>query len=65
MINLGEVNIWEKLSSPYGNSGDIPDLISLLSKTHKKEIADKLIWDYIYHQGSIYENIFDGIINSI
>jgi len=56
MINLNELNIWKKLTSPYGNSEDIPSLILELSKTEKKEIADELVWEYIYHQGSIYEN---------
>jgi len=56
MIKLEELNIWEKLSSPYGNSSEIPSLLIELSKTHDKTIADEVIWEYIYHQGSIYEN---------
>ncbi len=56
MIQLEETTIWSKLSSPYGNSVEIPTLIIELSKTNKKEVADELIWEYIYHQGSTYEN---------
>ncbi|EZH73432.1 hypothetical protein ATO12_15950 [Aquimarina atlantica] len=56
MIRLDELHIWKKLSSPYGNSELIPSLINELSKTLDKKIADELIWEYIYHQGSVYEN---------
>lgn len=56
MIALNELNIWEKLSSPYGNSEELPLLIAELSKTYTKDLADKIIWEYIYHQGSVYQN---------
>ncbi|WP_025663133.1 hypothetical protein [Aquimarina megaterium] len=56
MIRLDELHIWKKLSSPYGNSEVIPSLIDKLSKTLDKKIADELIWEHIYHQGSVYEN---------
>ncbi|MEW7280387.1 hypothetical protein ABW636_17485 [Aquimarina sp. 2201CG1-2-11] len=56
MIQLDELHIWKKLSSPYGNSEVIPSLIHELSKTLNKKIADELIWEHIYHQGSVYEN---------
>ncbi|QKX04066.1 hypothetical protein HN014_03805 [Aquimarina sp. TRL1] len=56
MIRLDELHIWKKLSSPYGNSELIPSLIDKLSKTLDKKIADELIWEHIYHQGSVYEN---------
>lgn len=56
MIALDESNIWEKLSSPYGNSNEIPSLIQQLSQTFEKKIADEILWEYIYHQGSVYEN---------
>lgn len=58
MLKLEPLHIWEKLSSPYGNSEEIPALLSELSKTYDKEIADELLWEYIYHQGSVYENTF-------
>ncbi|MBG6130343.1 hypothetical protein IWQ47_001574 [Aquimarina sp. EL_43] len=56
MIRLDELHIWKKLSSPYGNSEVIPSLIDKLSKTLDKKIVDELIWEHIYHQGSVYEN---------
>ena len=55
MIQLDELHIWEKLSGPYGNSEEIPALLTQLGNTHSKKIADEIIWEYIYHQGSIYE----------
>ncbi|MCO6162560.1 hypothetical protein [Flavobacterium sp. NRK F7] len=56
MIGLEEVEIWKKLSSPFGNSEEIPQLLLQLSKTLDKKIADEIIWEYVYHQGSVYEN---------
>lgn len=56
MIELDELNIWSKLSGPYENSEEIPSLILTLSKTFDKKIADEIIWEYIYHQGTRYEN---------
>lgn len=56
MIQLDEATVWKELSGPYGNSKEIPSLILALSNTNKKEVADELIWEYIYHQGSVYEN---------
>lgn len=56
MIQLNELNIWKELNSPYGNSDEIPSLIIELKKTNKKELVDKIIWEYIYHQGSVSEN---------
>jgi len=56
MIKLTELNVWEKLSSPYGNSSEIPGLLARLSDKLDKVIADEIVWEYIYHQGSIYEN---------
>lgn len=58
MLKLEKIDIWEKLSSPYGNSEKIPALLSELSKNNDKKIADELLWEYIYHQGSVYENTF-------
>lgn len=56
MLALDNIHIWEKLSSPYGNSGEIPALLMALAHTPSKAIADELVWEYIYHQGSVYEN---------
>lgn len=56
MIQLNELDIWKELNSPYGNSNEIPNLILELYKTNSTEIADTIIWEYIYHQGTIYEN---------
>lgn len=56
MLTLDKVHIWEKLDGPYGNSGDIPALLSALAHAPSKAIADELVWEYIYHQGSVYEN---------
>ncbi len=55
MIRLDETVIWKQLSGPYGNSEEIPPLIADLAETNKKEIADQLIWEYLYHQGTVYE----------
>jgi len=56
MIDLDEISIWGNLSSPYGNSEDIPLLLVELSDSYDKALADEIIWEYIYHQGSVYEN---------
>lgn len=56
MIKLSELNIWSKLSGPYDNSNEIPSLILKLSETFDKQIADEIIWEYIYHQGTRYQN---------
>lgn len=56
MIKLEQLDVWSKLSSPYGNSEEIPSLLLKLFQTPTKDIADKIIWEYIYHQGTIYEN---------
>jgi len=56
MLNLDEIEFWRELESPYGNSEEIPFLIQKLLKTKSKETANELIWEYIYHQGSVYEN---------
>lgn len=61
MIQLDETVIWKQLSGIYGNSEEIPPLISELAKTNKKETADELIWEYLYHQGSIYESTLASI----
>ncbi|TPN84614.1 hypothetical protein [Aquimarina algicola] len=63
MIGLDEIHIWKNLSSPYGNSEEIPSLILKLSKTLDKKDADELIWEYIYHQGSVYENTLATILH--
>jgi hypothetical protein len=56
MLALDKIPIWEKLDGPYGNSGDIPNLLLTLAHAPSKTIADELVWEYIYHQGSVYEN---------
>lgn len=56
MLALDKIHIWEKLDGPYGNSGDIPDLLLTLAHAPNKAVADELVWEYIYHQGSVYEN---------
>lgn len=56
MINLDRLDIWEKLSGPYDTSEDIPALILDLSKSFSTKTLDKIVWEYIYHQNTIYES---------
>ncbi len=61
MIALDRLDIWEKLSGPYNTSRDIPNLIKELSNSFSKEVFDEIVWEYIYHQNTVYESTFATI----
>ena len=56
MLALDQLHIWQQLDSPYGNSADLPSLLSQITENEDIAIVNEIIWDYIYHQGSVYQN---------
>jgi hypothetical protein len=58
MLDLNNLEEWEKIDSPFQNSEDIPLLVKKLKQTLNKEILIKLTTEYMYHQGSLYESTF-------
>lgn len=49
---------WQHLSGPFGVEEDLPATITALQTNYSKELLDEIIWEKIYHQGTLYENTF-------
>lgn len=58
MLKLIDLDEWSKLNSPFGNSEVVTALIKQLENTYSEEILDEICWEYIYHQGSLYQVTF-------
>ena len=61
MLNLTDLDRWSQLNSPFGNSEDVPTLINQLENTYSEEVLDEICWEYIYHQGSLYQVTFAAL----
>ncbi|WP_338766293.1 hypothetical protein WAF17_03480 [Bernardetia sp. ABR2-2B] len=55
MIPLEE-KYWKKFSNPYGSSDELPALLQQLDNHFEQELFDTICWEYIYHQGSLYQS---------
>lgn len=58
MLDLNDLETWNKIDNPFHNSKNIPLLIKKLKQTFDKEILAELIFEYMYHQGTLYEATF-------
>ncbi|WP_230658905.1 hypothetical protein [Psychrobacter sp. I-STPA10] len=56
MLPLDELQLWQKLDSAYGDAETLPELILTLTKTEDSDVADEIVWEIIYHQGSVYQS---------
>lgn len=55
MIELTRNDIWKSLSSAFGNSEKVPDLLLQLENTFDKDLADTICFEYLTHQNSLYQ----------
>ncbi len=58
MLALNNRMQWEKLDSPFRNSGELPELIEKLAKTFDLGLLVEITTEYITHQMSLYEVTF-------
>lgn len=54
MIPLEE-KYWKEFSNPYGSSDELPALLQQLDNRFEQKLFDVICWEYIYHQGSLYQ----------
>jgi hypothetical protein len=58
MLRLTDTDTWAILEGPFNHSRDLPVLIEQLGQTYSEKILNEICWEYMYHQGSLYEATF-------
>ncbi|MFC3771768.1 hypothetical protein [Paenibacillus sp. GCM10012303] len=53
--------LWRELRGPYGSSEEVPLLLTRLQEQYDAEDKDKLYWEHLYHQNTLYSCTYAAV----
>lgn len=53
--------VWQKLHGPFGSSEAVPGLLQQLQDEYTTEVKDKLYWEHLFHQDTIYSSTYAAL----
>jgi len=52
---------WRELQGLYGSSEDVPRLLARLQEEYVTQVRDKLYWEHLYHQNTLYSCTYAAV----
>ncbi|MGG4146673.1 hypothetical protein ABEW34_26540 [Paenibacillus algorifonticola] len=53
--------IWSELEGPYGFADSVPEMLQQLAQNYDSQVKDKLYWEQLYHQNTIYPSTYAAV----